>query len=115
MQRLGSAKPAFFFQRLDSVASIWIEKDSIYFLMTVRTSKEKVYSDIQFNFSENFWEPCNTHRRTTPEFPALISTNSQVFKVTVFTSPTREFLPNEAINVGKFIVLFVAEFHLRPE
>jgi len=83
--------------------------------MNVCTFKEKVYSEIQFNFSENFWKPCNPYRRDTPEFPAPIFTNSQVFKVTVCTSPIKEFLSNEAINVGKFIVFFIAEIHHRFE
>jgi hypothetical protein len=83
--------------------------------MNVRTPKEKCYSDIQVNFSENFWKPCIPYLRFTPEFPAPIFTKSQVFKVAVCTSPIREFLLNEAINVGKFIVLFIAEIHLRHE
>jgi hypothetical protein len=83
--------------------------------MNVRTLKEKFYSAIQFNFSENFWKHCNSYRRATPEFPAPIFTNSQVFKVTVCLSPIKKFLSNEATNVGKFIVLFIAEIHLRLE
>ena len=68
-------QPAYFLQRLDSVASIWIENYTIYFLMNVRTPKEKWYSDTQFNFSENFWNPCIRYPRATPEFPAPVFTN----------------------------------------
>jgi hypothetical protein len=83
--------------------------------MNVRTFKEKFYSDIQFNFSENFWKPCTFTVESLLISPPPIFTNSQVFKVTVCISSIKEFLSDEAINVGKFIVLFIAEIHLRLE
>jgi hypothetical protein len=91
------------------------ENYSIYFLMNMPNPKEKYYSDIQINFSKNLWKPCNPYHRAISEFLASIFTNLQVFKVTACTSPIREFLPNEPINMGKFIVLITAEIHLHPQ
>jgi len=44
---------------------------------------------LTFNFSENFWKPCNPYRQATPEFPAPIFTNSPVFTVTVCIWPIK--------------------------